>query len=150
MQENLMLINKPELPTGCAWLERSDASSISMMRSWLENCNNVHKECSLSIPTTPTLPTRIIDVGDDIHDPFLFVSNGNLGSYATLSHCWGNYVPLTTTKVSLQERLQAIPLASLPQTFRDAVLITRGLGLQYLWIDSLVLACVYTYISEHS
>jgi len=30
-----------------------------------------------------------------------------------------------------------IPLASLPATFHDAILVTRGLGVRYLWIDSL-------------
>ncbi|PMD19341.1 heterokaryon incompatibility, partial [Hyaloscypha hepaticicola] len=28
-------------------------------------------------------------------------------------------------------------LATLPKTFQDAVLITRDLGVRYLWIDSL-------------
>jgi hypothetical protein len=33
--------------------------------------------------------------------------------------------------------LNEIPMTILPQTFRDAISITRRLGVQYLWIDSL-------------
>ncbi|KAK0706160.1 heterokaryon incompatibility protein-domain-containing protein [Lasiosphaeria miniovina] len=40
----------------------------------------------------------------------------HVGSYTILSHCW----PWT-----------------LPPTFRDAVILTRDLGAEYLWIDSL-------------
>jgi hypothetical protein len=30
--------------------------------------------------------------------------------------------------------------ASLPKSFQDAVTVTRGLGLRYLWIDALCIA----------
>lgn len=43
----------------------------------------------------------------------------------------------TTTSSSLAGRFQGIRLAELPKTFRDAVIITRTLGVRYLWIDSL-------------
>lgn len=33
--------------------------------------------------------------------------------------------------------MSRIPLDNFPLTFRDAILITRRLGYQYLWIDSL-------------
>jgi hypothetical protein len=37
----------------------------------------------------------------------------------------------------LPDRLKEIPMVGVPQTFRDAIVITRELGLEYLWIDSL-------------
>ncbi|WYZ43235.1 hypothetical protein EsH8_VI_000934 [Colletotrichum jinshuiense] len=55
----------------------------------------------------------------------------------TLSHCWGLHPVVRTIHETLKSHLQALPLSSLPNTFRDAVLITRALGVQYLWIDSL-------------
>jgi hypothetical protein len=45
--------------------------------------------------------------------------------------------PLTTTSETLEQRLQQIPMSTLPKTFRDAITFTRGLGLRYIWIDSL-------------
>lgn len=46
-------------------------------------------------------------------------------------------MPIKTTVATLEQRKQSIPLASLPKTFRDAVIITRRFGIQYIWIDSL-------------
>ena len=64
-------------------------------------------------------------------------SQGRIGRYNTLSHCWGGEVPLTTTTATLGARKEEIPFTALPKTFQDAVIITRKLGIRYLWIDSL-------------
>jgi hypothetical protein len=42
---------------------------------------------------------------------------------------------IQTTPSAIRER--PIPLTQLPRTFRDAVEVTRAIGAQYLWIDSL-------------
>ncbi|PVH88185.1 HET-domain-containing protein, partial [Cadophora sp. DSE1049] len=55
----------------------------------------------------------------------------------SLSHCWGLEQIITTTTNTLQERKVGIKLSDLSKTFRHAVEITRGLGIRYLWIDSL-------------
>jgi hypothetical protein len=44
---------------------------------------------------------------------------------------------LRTTKTTLPDHLQSIDPNQLSKTFRDAVQVTRRLGLQYLGIDSL-------------
>ena len=54
-----------------------------------------------------------------------------------LSHCWGKSRHTKTTTDTLELYRSAIPFASLSQTFKDAVLVTRKLGVRYLWIDSL-------------
>jgi len=61
--------------------------------------------------------------------------------YIALSRCWGlkhgekpNF--LTTAKI-IKIRLKQFSSSELPNTFRDAVQVTRELGIQYLWIDSL-------------
>jgi hypothetical protein len=55
----------------------------------------------------------------------------------TLSHCWGSAQLITTTANTIKQRIAGIPLEDLPQTFKDAVSLTRNLGIRYLWIDSL-------------
>lgn len=60
--------------------------------------------------------------------------------YATLSYCWGDRTGtpfFTTEKSTLQQLLRSIPMESIPCTFRDAVVVTRSLGIRYLWIDAL-------------
>jgi hypothetical protein len=44
---------------------------------------------------------------------------------------------MQTTMDTLNDRKRSIPLSSLNQTFKDAINVTRSLGLQFLWIDSL-------------
>ena len=86
-------------------------------------------------------PTRVLDVsphGTDLPSIRLIEPKGNIKEqYAALSHCWGDSTHFTTTSTNLPDRLNIIPDADLPKTFADAVLITRKLGLRYLWIDSL-------------
>jgi hypothetical protein len=55
----------------------------------------------------------------------------------TLSHCWGSVKFLTLTAETLEQLLAGLPLSSLPQTFQDAVKVSRRLGAQFLWIESL-------------
>ncbi len=78
-----------------------------------------------------------MDVGlqDDVVK--LIEPEGATGKYFCLSHCWGPEQIVTTTRANLQVHKREIPLNSLPKTFRDAVLLTRRLGIAYIWIDSL-------------
>ncbi|KAE8361379.1 heterokaryon incompatibility protein-domain-containing protein [Aspergillus caelatus] len=59
--------------------------------------------------------------------------------YMTLSHCWGQKLDTNaiTTRGNLSSRMKGIKLDDLPANFRDAISITRRLGIQYLWIDAL-------------
>jgi Heterokaryon incompatibility protein (HET) len=68
---------------------------------------------------------------------FCLITQRQPGRYAALSYCFGNAPVLTTTGKTLLERQASIPMNILPQTVRDAIIWTRQLGLQYLWIDSL-------------
>lgn len=81
------------------------------------------------------LPTRVIDVCAE--KPYLYVSDGHNAPYMTLSHCWGGKQPLVTTASTLKENCNGISMDSFPELYRDAITITRKLGIQYLWIDSL-------------
>ncbi|RYO96014.1 hypothetical protein DL765_011752 [Monosporascus sp. GIB2] len=86
----------------------------------------------------PELPTRVIDVGvEGLREPRLLISSGARANYVTLSYCWGKTRPITTQTLTLQQHLDSIPFSELPKTFQDAVTVTRALGYQFLWIDSL-------------
>lgn len=89
----------------------------------------------------PVLPTRVLDVSRVGPDGkvYLVRSNGKRQKYTTLSHCWGdaNHAPMTTSKATVSDRASGIVLDSLPKTFRDAVVITYHLNINYIWIDSL-------------
>lgn len=45
--------------------------------------------------------------------------------------------PYVTSRSVLASRKLGIDIAHLPQTFQDAIVVTRRLGVRYIWIDSL-------------
>ncbi|KAF2786856.1 heterokaryon incompatibility, partial [Melanomma pulvis-pyrius CBS 109.77] len=57
--------------------------------------------------------------------------------YFTLSYCWGGAEVTRLTKEVFLDFSRAIPFYDLPKTFKDAMVITRKLGYNYIWIDSL-------------
>ena len=90
------------------------------------------------------LPTRLLYVGDpDPNVLRLYCPKGNNGvKYIALSHCWGkltyeNKRQFCTNSDNIKARLKGFSFSELPKTFQDAVRVTRELGIQYLWIDSL-------------
>lgn len=108
---------------------------LDLMREWVRSCDTSHTSCR-SEPRP--LPTRVIDVGlGGQTEPRLLVTRGAVGRYMTLSHCWGLHPVICTTSETIEDHIQSLPMSALPKTFQDAVIITRALGVQYLWIDSL-------------
>jgi Heterokaryon incompatibility protein (HET) len=126
------------LDTGRHISSRSDADlCFELIKQWIETCIREHELCKASRDTP--LPTLVICVGsaDSPQEPFLLESGGRTGLYTTLSHCWGQNVVQKATKSNLEERKHAIPISTLNKTFRDAIEVTRWLGIEYLWIDSM-------------
>lgn len=101
---------------------------------WVNKCNE-HPNCSTGIRP---LPSRVIDIGDS-NEPCvrLVETSGDSGIYATLSHCWGTSMHLTSTRSSLAARKKGIVFAEMPKTFQDAIIVARAVGIKYIWIDTL-------------
>lgn len=112
-------------------------SCLETVKEWIKTCD-FHLHCTSAAVTK--LPKRVLDL-----HPHRFRSaislieteKEDVGTYMTLSHRWGRVQPMMTTKDTLSRRKIAIRLSDLPRTFQDTVAICRGLGVQYLWIDSL-------------
>lgn len=118
---------------------------FKLAESWLENCVKKH---TLACARTTGIfqPTRLVDVGpsDGSKAPHLWIaSEGGYqpmqprNPYVALSYCWGNVPFLTLTSSTIEALKSSIPMYSLPQTVRDAIMIVRRLGIRYLWVDSL-------------
>lgn len=70
----------------------------------------------------------------------LIQSRDQIGRYCALSHCWGSNIqmrPLRTTHDNLDQHLKGIPFDDLAKTFQDAIMLSIGIGIKYVWIDSL-------------
>ena len=85
------------------------------------------------------LPTRVIDVAlaDDSPKPRLVETSGKCGSWAALSYCWGGNSTFILKTSNIEGFIRGVPLEEFPPTLRDAIVVTRGLNIQYLWVDAL-------------
>lgn len=111
---------------------------LELARRWMKTCDEEHEFCENS--NEMRLPTRVVDVGVDQDCDIVHLRetvDTDRAPYMSLSHCWGLEQIITTTANTVQERKAGIKLSELSRTFRHAVQITRGLGIRYLWIDSL-------------
>lgn len=111
---------------------------LALCASWITTCSLKHGTCGHVSETD--MPSRLLDIGCsevDCDDIRLVETTGQHGYYATLSHCWSASNPLVTNSHNFNAHLYRIAFTALPKTFQDAVIVTRRMGLKYLWIDSL-------------
>ncbi|KAE9367398.1 HET-domain-containing protein [Stipitochalara longipes BDJ] len=114
-------------------LEPSSKECIDQAKTWIKTCIDSHPHC----PGQPDsqLPTRILKIVDD--DTLQLYSGSEKALYVTLSYCWGGPQTLSTTLSTITKHTTGLPISELPQTLQDAVQVTKRLGLEYIWIDSL-------------
>lgn len=106
---------------------------------WIQICLSPHGHEGCWYDGKPQLPTRVIDVGAiESTSIMLHTTNeGECDDYVALSYCWGGPQPLTANSNTLGQLMNGVNILTLPPTLRDAVLTTRRLGFQYLWVDAL-------------
>jgi hypothetical protein len=103
----------------------------------MQLCDTAHQACQPLDAQLPP-PTRLISLDDPIR--LIDTSENDSYKYAAFSHCWGvlpDSERFRTSKGNLATLQQHINFDNLPRTFQDAIRVTRGLRLGYLWIDSL-------------
>lgn len=136
-------------PNGLAVAPRLTLEHVAQMyKYWVKTCatgSHWHSESCGERAVAPrhdegVLPTRVIDLGPAGSDqtPRFYVARpGEKADYVALSHCWGGAIPASTVQGNLEARRGALCVDELPRNFRDAIAVTRVLGIRYLWIDSL-------------
>lgn len=115
--------------------------NVNIICAWVRSCDQNHTCLSRN---DVFLPTRVVDVGNKQSDSVRLTcfarEHTTSGKYLALSHRWGSpalHKMFRTLKTNLDTFQEGIEVATLPKTFQQAVQITRDLGLQFLWIDSL-------------
>ncbi|KAF5711548.1 het-domain-containing protein [Fusarium mundagurra] len=114
-------------------------AALSRAQGWLDECRREHPSCS-SLDAT-RLPARVIDVAQGSGDrSFLYIPSPGVQSgdirYAALSYCWGGPQSGRLTTANIHAKKKDIDVDSLGKTIKDAMEITRALGLRFLWVDS--------------
>ncbi|KAH7080586.1 heterokaryon incompatibility protein-domain-containing protein [Paraphoma chrysanthemicola] len=109
-----------------------------LARYWLGICKT-HPKCSSD--DDKLLPSRVLELYGGHPGLSLKLVDGRpkKGRYLALSHCWGSIKnrPLRTTRPNIEKHKLQISLSDLPKTFQDFVEFAQGLGVKYIWIDSL-------------
>lgn len=105
----------------------------------LDECKYKHgSTCQANIE--PRLPPRAIDVQAEgmVGRLSLHISRPNeQADYVALSYCWGEPPHTFALTKDLLKNTSKINWEDIPATIRDAVHVTRDLGIRYLWVDAL-------------
>ncbi|KAK5279411.1 hypothetical protein LTR40_007838 [Exophiala xenobiotica] len=129
----------------------------NQVTEWLLRCEGHHEKCQKALIREPEsatrghdwhhtrstrddlpLPQRLIDVGTvSMPSLHLHETGGSYGRYCALSYSWGCSRSFRTHKATYHDRRAGFSLQDLPTTIRDAVSLTRSLGIRYLWVDAL-------------
>lgn len=119
--------------------------SHDLAKKWVHECTHQHPKC-MNINAWKThgvryQPTRLLDLGGSDEKVWKLVLRdeeaGTHHQYATLSHRWSPDQQNLLLESNLEDFKQGQPVASLPQTFQDAISVALSLGVRYIWIDCL-------------
>jgi hypothetical protein len=133
--------------------DTSSASTIRFISNCIKRCEIDHGlVCNRSSIQGSTPPTRILELFDDYVRLVEPVRTQTL-RYVCLAHRWLSKAPYNdgiarsnsgsialdccTLKDNIEQNRARIAIADLLPAYRDAISVTRALGLQYVWIDSL-------------
>jgi hypothetical protein len=144
VDNGLSQVGTPRLPAP------GSAEQFLLFREWIRVCEKAHEHDGHDANDTTSgvsermkdLPTRVVDVGDDTNHYLRLVKREDMVSpiYIALSHRWGDDPQQhlgRTLRTNHIRRYGSIDEDELPLNFKDAITVARGVGVQYIWIDSL-------------
>jgi hypothetical protein len=114
---------------------RNDVHSVAayeQIAEWLAGCQK-HASCT-GTAKNQVLPVRLIQVTPKLR---LAPTEGLKGRYLCLSYCWGSSRNSMLTRENFSEYHEKLESENLPWTIQDAIVVTRQLGMKYLWVDAL-------------
>lgn len=120
-----------------------DPKLVEMVRGWTARCEVEHPYCRPDFQVegrdslAHILPKRLIYVGGDDELIQIRETRRNAFPYVALSYCWGRTIGVRLTKANSQQLSSSVSAKDLLPVHRDAITITRKLGVQYLWVDAL-------------
>jgi len=103
------------------------SKTSSQISRWLKECAQ-HPRCPQQ--THSPLPTRLIETAT----AKICNTKGAFGKFAALSYCWGTGSQIQLRSDNIETLSHHLVFNDLPQTIKDAVLVTRSLSIPYLWV----------------
>ncbi|KAF4414683.1 het domain-containing [Fusarium acutatum] len=120
--------------------DTSSEAAFQWFRNQLDYCIKNHRLCNEF--DGAKLPPRVLDLGTpgitELDTGIKLVSTvGQKDRYVCLSYCWGGTIDIRLLRNRYHGYFRRIPWDILPQGYRDAIKLTRKVGIRYIWIDSL-------------
>ncbi|KAJ3498975.1 hypothetical protein NLG97_g706 [Lecanicillium saksenae] len=115
-----------------------DTRALGRLQRYISTCNDAHEGCQR---IAGPVPKRLLDLQTSKDKDGNIIKIVQLGDTSEEKYVALSY-PAESGIVSCLEggapnNDAEIQVDDLPKTFQDAVLVTRSLGIRYLWIDSL-------------
>ncbi|KAK3988706.1 TOL protein [Cladorrhinum sp. PSN332] len=133
--------SRRDIPLGLPILPAPGSRThIHLLKTWLHHCD-INHDCQPAGKTGR--PSRLIDVGNKEYPNQLRLECSPVPPserYVALSYQWGHpqvHSQFCTYRHNIEQLRNSIDYRALPQTYKDAVDITRSLGIRYVWIDAL-------------
>lgn len=115
-------------------------AAFRLASKWLADCTTNHRRCS-HVTQPSWYPTRLLEIMGDRVRLVVTAEHKMCGAYFTLSHCWGTVPPkLKLTRQTEGYLRDGLDIDLIQPTYCDALIATRELGSNYLWID---LFCIF-------
>lgn len=153
-QQYLLPVVAEPLSCTVTSLSTSSEETFTKIKAWLNNCGKSHAKCRSRRNREAGVgwhPTRLVETASEPKSNDTTVNlrcrivdskSENMPQnlrYITLSHRWPldpkAIQKLTVDTLPLWKA--SLPVEALSQTFRDAFIAARRLGISYIWIDSL-------------
>jgi heterokaryon incompatibility protein (HET) len=113
-----------------------EIADLNLARQWLERCDEIHGDNCQNWPwygPDKLDKIRLINIRSK-----KIIRADQRYSYAALSYVWGDQEQWSPPDDKQNDNEIALPdILELSRTVGDAISVTRALGLQYLWVDSL-------------
>ncbi|KAF2829014.1 HET-domain-containing protein [Ophiobolus disseminans] len=114
-------------------LDPSSDALVDKIHRLIKDCAAAHESCAASASMSEIIPERLVKLDGRLQ----LVHATRLMLYTALSYCWGGHNKHQTLRTNVEAREGSIELSGLPRTLQDAILFTRKLGVEYIWIDSM-------------
>ena len=109
-----------------------------LLQFWLNRCEREHGSECASVTLAPRLDSVMGLLFINVVDSYI-VEGCSTSRFVALSYVWGttNTVVLTRENYPRLAVKGALQDLALPATIRDAITVTRRLGIRFLWVDAL-------------
>lgn len=141
---------RSNLPRSLDYNTTASRAAFRMAILWLNECMAHHDGCTERDDQKGFTPNRLLEIRRSGHslpdsvtvhlrgkNDIRVLAGGQRPAYVTLGHLWGDVQPLKLEKANILRFLNGVTIECLPQTYRDAVIVTATLGFTWIWIDSL-------------